>query len=460
MADVEVGAGVQRYVERGEQMIEDVAIARAAMRRKRFDTIAVHGLYGAQTAMRNESSVIEPVYLSTAEHFEGSDHLEAALGYLMPAWGYTRLANPTTGFLEATLAMLESYGFDGDASAMVTSSGMSAVFMATNPFLSDEYGPKPNFVASVKVYGGTFQLFNERYGRERSIGVRWISDNLDLDAWEASIDENTRFLYTETPSNPGCAVSDIDAMSKIAERHGLPLIVDSTLASPALTRPLCHGADIVVHSLSKIIGAGGLSIGGSVIARHDIRTRVGPEEMARDYAMHTKLLPGRDFGPSLSPMNAMLFLNELRSLRQRADTMSQSAMKVARFLDRHPSVDRVTYPGLEGTPMHEVAKRHMRLVDSDDYRFGSLLSFEVAGGAQVARDAYDRLELIWRATDLGRVKTVAVIPSISTHQQQGEAARESASIPANLVRLSVGLEHPDDIIADLDQALSPSGRRR
>ncbi len=446
--------GVQSYVDRGARATATREAAMAAMRNKRFDTIAVHGLYGAEAALANQGSIIEPVYLSSAEHFENSDHLEAALGYLMPAWGYSRIANPTTGYLEATLAMLEGYGFNGNVSAMATSSGMSAVFMATDPFLSTEFGSEVNFISSVKVYGGTYQLFAERYGKERSIDVRWVRNNLDGSEWEALIDENTRFLYTETPSNPGLAISDIEELSRLAEKYGLPLIVDSTLASPALTRPLCHGADIVVHSLSKIMGAGGMAIAGAVVARHGIRTRVGEEAMAQDFATWVKLWPGRDFGPSLSPMSAMFVLNELRSLRQRVDTMSAGAMEVARFLERHQAVDAVTYPGLETTPSHAVAKRHMQLVDTQEARYGSMLSFEVAGGPQAAREVFDRFRMIWRATDLGRSKTVAVIPAISTHQQQGADARQAAGIPGNMIRLSVGLEHPEDVIDDLDGALS------
>jgi O-acetylhomoserine/O-acetylserine sulfhydrylase-like pyridoxal-dependent enzyme len=448
-----ISPGVQEYVNRGVKATHDRAEATAEMRSKRFDTIAVHGLYGAREAMANQGSIIEPTYLTTSQHFDSSDHLEAALGYMIPAWGYSRIANPTTGYLEATLAMLEGYGFDGDVSAMVTSSGMSAVFMATQPFLSTEYGSDVNFASSVKVYGGTYQLFSERYARERSVDVRWIEDSMDISEWEASIDDNTRFLYTEMPSNPGCAITDLEELSRLAERYGLPLIVDSTLASPAIMRPLCFGADIVVHSLSKIIGASGMAIAGAVIARHGIRTRVGEPAMAEDFATWVKLWPARDFGPSLSPMSAMLLLSELRSLRQRADAMSDTALEVARYLESHQSVSAVTYPGLASAPHHDVATRLMQLVDSKEPRYGSLLSFEVASGDAATRNVFDRFQMIMRATDLGRVKTVAVIPAISTHQQQGPEARDVASIPGNLIRLSVGLEHPEDIINDLSHGL-------
>lgn len=449
--------GVQRYVDRGLGMVEARNLAMATMRTKRFDTIAVHGLYGAQEALGNQGSIIEPAYLSSAQHFENSDHLEAALGYHMPAWGYTRIANPTVGWLESTLSLLEGYGYDGGVSAHATSSGMAAVFLATDPFLSHEFGTDPNFVTSVKVYGGTYQLFSERYGRDRGIDVRWVADSLDIDAWASQIDENTRFIYTEMPSNPGLAISDIRALADLAHRHGIPLIVDSTLTSPALMRPLTFGADIVVQSLSKIMGASGHAIAGAVIARHDIVSRFGADLFTADFATYVKLYPARDFGPSMSPMSALGLLSEIRSLRSRADAMSITAMRVAEFLSDHPGVERVTYPGLPGVEGHAVAKAQMHLVDDGSPRYGSMMSFEVAGGSENARNMFDRFSMIWRATDLGKSKTVAVLPCISTHQQQGEDARAFAGIPSNLVRLSVGLEHPMDIIEDLDQALTHSG---
>ena len=201
------------------------------------------------------------------------------------------------------------------------------------------------------------------------------------------------------------------------------------------------------------MNATGMSIAGSVIAKHGIVSRVGPSEMRENFAQYVKLFPARDFGPTLSPMNAVMILNDVRSLRQRVDQMSQSALTVAEALTGMPEVEHVNYPGLPSYAGHEVASRYMRLVDSDEKRYGYMMSFLVKGGMQATRDAFDKLKMIWRATDLGRVKTVAVIPAISTHQQQGEAGRAVADIPANLVRLSIGLEHPDDIIADLAGAL-------
>ncbi len=461
-------ASLQDYVARGEAMNQAAADQRAVMRRKKFDTIAVHGLYDMQQALANQGSIVEPAFLSPAQHFENSNHMEVALAYQMPSWTYSRIANPTLHYLEETLALLEGYGYDGEVSACATGSGMSAIFMATNPFLavgpsasrSNGHGPHPiNFVASAKCYGGTFMLFS-RYAAERGVEVRWVRDPLDLDEWASKMDDQTRFVFGEMPSNPGLGLFDLQGVADLAHAHGVPLIVDATVATPALMRPLQHGADIVVHSVSKAMACSGFAIAGALIARHDIPSRVGPDEMRANFALHTKLLPFRDHGPALSPFNALMALNDLRTLRPRMDQMSRGAMQVATFLGDHPAVAEVNYPGLPSTPGHAVAARYLWLADgADDYghevnRFGYLLSFTVKGGAASARRAFDNLRMIWRATDLGRVKTVATIPAISTHQQQGEAGRTLGGVPTNLIRLSIGAEHPNDIIADLDQALT------
>ncbi len=460
MAEEDHPPGVQAYIVRGQKMRADEAAQRTLMRSKKFDTIAVHGIYGLEAALANQGSINEPAYLSSAQHFENSDHMEAALAYLMPSWAYSRIANPTLHYLEETLALLEGYGFDGEVSCCATGSGMAAIFLATNPFLVDQTPKGPlNIVVSSKCYGGTFMLFNERYAKERGIEVRWVKDPLDLREWESLVDDQTRFLFGEMPSNPTLAVFDICAVAQLAHRIGVPLIVDSTVATPALLRPLCLGADIVVHSVSKSMNAGGLAIAGAVIARHQIPSRVGPDEMRMNYALYLKLLPGRDFGPALSPLSALLILNDLHTLRSKLDLLSLNCMEVAHFLTQHSSVTAVYYPGLPSDIGYTVASRLMRLVDSEDSsgealnRYGHLLSFRVKGGAAKTRLFFDRLQMVMRATDLGRIKSIATIPTISTHQQQGEQGRKLADIPADLVRLNVGGEHPQDIIEDLDQAL-------
>ena len=276
------------------------AAHRARMRQMKFDTITVHGLYGMEAALQNQGSIIEPGYLSAAQHFENSNHMEAALAYLMPSWTYARIANPTQGYLEETLALMEGYGFNGEVSAVATSSGMSAVFMATNPFLAlDEdaraqNGQKKrqmNIVVSAKCYGGSFMLFQERYARERGIELRWVRDPLNLEEWATQIDDQTRFVFGEMPSNPSIDVFDIPAVATLAHARQAPLIVDSTVATPALLRPLALGADIVVHSVSKSMATSGFAIAGAVVARHDIVSKFGPDEMRANFAMYVKLLP-------------------------------------------------------------------------------------------------------------------------------------------------------------------------
>ena len=462
MSEVETRAGLDAWVARGAEMAAAEEDERRRMRGMRFDTIAVHGVYSAEAALANQGSIIEPAYLSPAQHFADSEHLEAALGYLMPAWGYTRIANPTVHYLEETLALLESYGTGTTASAAVTGSGMAAVDMAVAPLLADDRrgDRRPSVVVGAKCYGGTFQLFRERFARERGIDVRWVREPLDTAEWARLVDGTTRLLYGEMPSNPSLSVLDIPAVSRIAHDAGVPLVVDATVATPALLRPLGLGADIVVHSVSKSIAASGLAIAGAVVARHGIVSRWGPDDLREDFALHVKLLPMRDHGPALSPFNALMALTDLRTLRVRMDAWSRAALRVARFLEAHPAVERVHYPGLRSDPGHAVASRDMWLADGADgegepaNRYGHLMAFTVRGGQPAARRVLDGLGLVRRATDLGRVKSIATIPSISTHQQQGEDGRAIADVPANLIRLSVGGEHPGDVEDDLAAALA------
>jgi len=275
------------------------------------------------------------------------------------------------------------------------------------------------------------------------------------------IDKNTRFLYGELPSNPGQGFFDIKQVADLAHSHRLPLIVDSTVATPALLRPICHGADIVVHSATKTLTSSGFGVAGAVIARKGLVTNVPNDALKDDFSLYIKYLPNRDFGPNLHPMQAILSLNDMRTLRSKMDLMSRSTMKVAEHLQKDKRVESVEYLGLENHPLHELASKYMWLVDAEHdeqygtpvNRYGHLMSFCVKGGAEKARLFFDKLQRIWRATDLGRIKSVATIPGISTHQQQGEEGRKLAGIPPHLIRLCVGAEHPDDIIADLDQAL-------
>jgi O-acetylhomoserine/O-acetylserine sulfhydrylase-like pyridoxal-dependent enzyme len=458
--------GKKHYIEAAIRSAKWHENYKKEMSKKKFDTIAVHGIYSMQESLDfNQGSVIEPIYMSTSQAYRDADEMEAALGYEIPTWCYSRIANPTMYYLEGVLAMMEAYGTDLETSAIATSSGMSAIMTAVEPFLVvDKKDPgKPiNFVATAQVYGGTFQQFAERKHNDRNIEWRKVVHSNDMSEWENLIDENTRFLYGEMPSNPGLAFFDLAEVAKIAHKHGIPLIVDATVATPALMRPLQHGADIVIHSVSKTLTSSGFGIGGVVISKKNITSNIDNDEMKADFATYAKLLPNRDNGPNISPFNAIMALNDIRTLRSKMDQFSRTTMKVAEFLEQHKHIEGVDYLGLKSSPLHEVAKKYMFLVDSETdemyqkavNRYGHLMSFRVKGGGQAARDVFDGFEMIWRATDLGRVKSVATIPAISTHSQQGEEGRKAANIPANLIRLNVGGEHADDVIADLEKGLA------
>jgi O-acetylhomoserine/O-acetylserine sulfhydrylase-like pyridoxal-dependent enzyme len=465
--DVQITPGMQRYIDlNNAYLAKRDKYIREVVKNWKFDTIAVHGLYTVQDAIEDyQGAIIEPIFMSSSQAYRDSDEMAAALAYLIPTWCYSRIANPSTYYYEWTLALLEGYGFDGETSCCSTSSGMAAIMTAVQPFLVHKrrhIHEARNFVAVAQCYGGTFQQFSVRLMEERDIECRWVQNPENIDEWASKIDKNTRFLYGELPSNPGQSFFDIAAVADLAHSHNLPLICDSTVATPALLRPLCHGADIVVQSATKSITSSGFGVCGALIARKNLVTNIDNEDLKKDFALYVKYLPNRDYGPNLHPMQAIMTLNDVRTLRSKMDLLSRNTMKVAQFLSKHPQVESVQYLGLPEHPLHELASKYMWLVDAEydeQYgkpvnRYGHLMSFCVKGGPEAARKFFDGLQRIWRATDLGRIKSVATIPAISTHQQQGEAGRKLANIPPNLVRLCVGGEHPDDIIADLDQALS------
>ncbi|WP_206795355.1 PLP-dependent aspartate aminotransferase family protein [Amycolatopsis sp. MtRt-6] len=422
-------------------------------------TLAVRGSYDHEEAARHLGSLSEPAYLATAQHFGSAETMRATAAGEREGWVYARRGNPTVGYLEDTVAALEGYQVDAEVSAAVTTTGMAAITLATMPFLSSAVGARPNIVASPACYGSTVMVFDKRYGEERGVGVRWVEDPLSVADWERRIDEDTRFLYAESPSNPTVQLVDIPPLAALARRARIPLIIDATLATPALMRPLALGADIVVHSLTKAAGASGRSMGGAVIARHDLDLRRQPAELAADFAGYLRRGPMRDMGSVLSPFNAWTLLADIRELRSRVDAMSASALRVAEHLAGRGDVVEVFYPGLPSHRTHHLARRDMWLVDSDGpgreavNRFGFLLGFRPAGGVPAAHGVLDRLRLFWRANNLGQVKSTATIPAIGTHQQ----IAGDDPVPPDMIRLSVGLEHADDLIEDLDQALTGSG---
>lgn len=457
--------GTQFYIQAGKRAMEWHKQNMDKMKKCRFDTIAVHGIYSMQESLDfNQGSIIEPIYMSTSQTYRDSDEMEAALSYQIPTWCYSRIANPSMYYYEGVLGLLESYATGVDASCIGTSSGMAAIQSAADAFLVvDPKNPNApmNFVGTCQVYGGTYQQFNVRKDQEKNIEWRKVVNPGNIEEWASKIDKNTRFIYGELPSNPSQSFFDIKKVADLAHSHNLPLIVDSTVATPALLRPLEFGADIVVQSVTKSLFTSGFGIAGAIIARKNITTNIENDAMKADFCGYLKLLPNRDNGPSISPMNAVLAINDMRTIRMRMDVVSRTTMKIAEFLSTHKHIEGVDYLGLESHPLHQLAKQYMFLVDSEYdelygkkvNRYGHLMSFRIKGDAKATRDVFDAFQRIYRATDLGRIKSVATIPAISTHQQQGEEGRKLAGIPMNLIRLCVGAEHPNDIIADISQAL-------
>jgi O-acetylhomoserine/O-acetylserine sulfhydrylase-like pyridoxal-dependent enzyme len=463
--DQNYSPGVLKYIEQARQQLAEKKKQIERVKSYKFDTLAVHGLYTVEEAIgQNQGAVIEPLYLASAQAYRDSDEMEAALSYLIPTWCYSRFANPTTTYLEEVLALLESYQTGHDASCVVTASGMAAIMLAVDALLiKQKAGPeKINFVSSIQIYGGTYQHFAVRKMEERDIEVRWVRQQDDIEEWREKIDENTRFLYAEAPSNPQQSFCDPKALADLAHSREIPFIIDATCATPALMRPMAFGADIVIHSLTKTMTSGGMAVGGALISKNPIVTQVRNANplFKNSFAEYIKFLPFRDNGPAASPTNALYALNDLRTLRSKMDLFSRNSEKVSHFLESHPRVQKVDYLGLPGFHYHPLAKEYMKLVDSDDgqgneiNRNGHLLSFRVDGPPENARKVFDHFKLIFRAGDLGRIKSMATIPAISTHLQQGEEARLAADVPPQMIRLCVGGEAPEDIIADLNQALN------
>ena len=337
--DQSMSAGVNRYVEEAKVYLERRQAYRNKVRSLKFDTIAVHGMYSVEEAFRGgQGGIIEPIMPSTSQAYRDSDEMEAGLAYLIPTWCYSRIHNPTTYYLEETLALLETYRCDANASALCTSSGMAAIKQAAEPFLDLSLGGggKVNFVSAAQVYGGTFQLFNLRM-RERNAEVRWVTEPWEMKEWESLIDENTRFLYAEMPSNPQQACFDVQTVADLAHSHGIPLIVDGTIATPALMRPIQYGADIVVHSLTKTAGSGGGTIGGAVIARHNLTSRHLPDEIKADFATWLKLWPFRDSGPCMSPYSAFFTKN------MRTEARTANPIAITKGMKKEP-VASLRYP--------------------------------------------------------------------------------------------------------------------
>ena len=419
-----------------------------------IETLALHA--GQEIEPTTRARAV-PVYRTTAYNFKSSQHGADLFALREPGNIYARLMNPTNDVLEKRLAQL-----DGGAAALTLSSGTAAIYFAVTNILrqGDE------LVSANNLYGGTFTQFDAILPQQ-GITVRFAPVN-DFAATEAAINEKTRALYIETIGNPALDVADIEGYAAIAKKHHLPLIVDATFTPPTLLRPIEHGANIVIHSLSKWIGGHGTGIGGVVVdagnfdwtdpkfslynepdrGYHGLRFAHDLGELnPLAFILRLRTVGLRNQGPTLAPDAAWLFLQGVESLPLRMERHSSNARKVAEFLKHHPKVAWVRYPGLSGDPSHDLAQKY--LPDGA----GGMVVFGVRGGSAEGIKLVDNIGLFSILANVGDAKSLIIHPASTTHSQLSDEDQRKAGLTPELVRLSIGLEHVDDIIAALDEAL-------
>jgi len=419
-----------------------------------FETLALHG---GHTPDRDTRSRAVPIYQTTSYVFDSTEHGAALFNLEVPGNIYTRLMNPTTAVLEERLAQLE-----GGVGALATASGQAAITLAITTIAK----AGDHVVAGNNLYGGTFNLLKNTLPRLGLAPTTFVESG-DPEAFRRAITPRTRAIYAEALGNPKLDVPDFEALGRIADEAGIPLIVDNTLASPFLLQPLKHGAHIVVHSATKFIGGHGTSLGGVIVdgGRFDWANGTFPEftdpnpnyhgaklvEVAGAAAFIAKArLEGlRDLGPALSPFNAFQLLIGLETLPLRMERHGRNALELARWLRAHPKVSWVNYPGLEDHPSHGTAARYFR----PGAGFGGILAFGAKGGLDAGTQVIDRVQLFSRLANVGDAKSLIIHPASTTHQQLSKVERELTGVTDDLIRLSVGLESIEDLKADLAQAL-------
>ena len=419
----------------------------------KLETLALHAGYSPDPTTK---SVAVPIYQTTSYAFDSTQHGADLFDLKVPGNIYTRITNPTNAVLEERVAALE-----GGVGALAVASGMAAITYAIQTIA--EAGD--NIVSTAKLYGGTYNLFAHTLPRQ-GIEVRFAPHN-DIAAMEALIDGNTKAVFCESIGNPAGNIVDLQALADAAHRHGVPLIVDNTVATPVLCRPFEHGADIVVHALTKYIGGHGNSLGGMVVDsgkfpwadnkdRFPLLNTPDPSYHGVVYTEafgpaafigRCRVVPLRNMGAALSPFNSFLILQGLETLSLRMERHCENAQKVAEYLQQHPQVAWVKFAGLKDNPEHELAQRYMRGTPA------AILSFGIEGGQEAGARFIDALQLVLRLVNIGDAKSLACHPASTTHRQLDDEELEKAGVPRDLVRLSIGIEHIDDILADLEQAL-------
>ena len=425
----------------------------------KFETLQVHA---GQVADPTTNSRAVPLYQTTSYVFNSSEHGANLFGLREFGNIYTRLMNPTTDVFEKRMAALE-----GGVAALAVASGQAAQFIALNNITQ----PGDNFISSSNLYGGTYNQFKVQFKR-LGVEVRFASSENPSD-YERLIDANTKAIFVETIGNPSFIVPDFEGVAAVAKAHDLPLIVDNTFgAGGYLFRPLEHGAAIVVESATKWIGGHGTSIGGVIVDGGNFNWGNGKYPQFTQpsdgyhglvfwdvfgsggpfgniaFIIRARVEGLRDWGPAISPFNSWQLLQGLETLSLRLDRTVDNALKLANWLESHPQVSKVNYPGLKSSPNHAQASKYLKR------GYGGVLSFELKGSKEAATKLVDSLQLVSHLANVGDSKTLIIQPSATTHQQLSDAEQAAAGVTPNLLRISVGIEHIDDIKADLEQAFA------
>lgn len=425
----------------------------------RFETLQLHAGHKPDSATNSRAV---PIYQTSSYNFNDADH--AANLFALKEFGniYTRIMNPTTAVFEERIAALE-----GGVAALAVASGHAAQFLTISTIA--EVGD--NIVSTSFLYGGTYNQFKVTFPR-LGINVKFVSTNNPED-YEKEIDEKTKAIYIETIGNPGLNIPDLKKFVDLAHKHNIPLIVDNTFgAGGYIVRPIEFGADIVVSSATKWIGGHGTSIGGVIIdsgkfnwgnGKFPLFTNPSPSYHGLNFwetfgfkspfgniafIIRARVEQLRDVGPALSPFNSFLFLQGLETLSLRVERHCQNTLELARWLSNHPKVEKVTYPGLETHPDHETAKKYFR-----NNLFGGILTFEVKGGFEAGKKFINNVKLASLLANVGDAKTLVIHPASTTHSQLSEEEQITAGVSSGLIRVSVGIEHIDDIKEDFEQAL-------
>ncbi len=427
--------------------------------RLKIETLALHG--GQEPDPATGSRAV-PIYQTTSYQFKSTEHAANLFGLKEFGNIYTRLMNPTTDVLEKRIALL-----DGGAGALAVASGQSAITLA----LLNIAQAGDEIVSADNLYGGTYTLFHNTFAR-LGIKVNFVPSD-DLSAFQKAITPKTKAVYGESIGNPKLNVADIEGISKIAHKNGIPFILDNT-SSPYLLRPIDHGADIVVYSATKFIGGHGTSLGGLIVdsgkfdwtgGKFPLIAGPDPSYHGIDFVETLKPLGNiayiikarvcllRDLGPAISPFNSFLFIQGLETLPLRMLRHSENALAVAKFLLKHPKVSWVNYPGLDSSPEKERAKKYL------PKGAGAILGFGIKGGLEAGKKFIDSLELISHLANIGDAKSLAIHPATTTHQQLTSQEQLATGVTPDFIRLSIGIEHIDDIISDIDNALTRTAYR-